>query len=288
MYSKVIAVKNQSRKNNMSVPLLLISGVFSFACLVFQGCASTQVAVRPIVAPIIINTESYTTEPRYISPEAQWYLLSRGVTLGGLGEENTIMEVHGEVLNIRSLCRSRATSFTTAQMPKDMERILKKYKTDDEYGDFYNYVMANLQRVVLCPDISYLYLTTGNTLYGMILPEVEIFPGENTVYVNALYTMRYRDSVARLLSTIIHEAGHLYIANSVKSGKISFFYLSKNLDERHSLILQVNFLKAAAQDSEFYADRTLLNWYIAWHEERIVDYNLELGLSPDDRTLFPR
>jgi len=271
------------------------SKLFISLILVLQGCTSTRLAAGPIVAPVVKTTESYTTVPRYISTEAQSFLLSNGITLDGLIDGNTIMEVQGDVNNIRSLCGTNAISFTTVQMPKDMERILKKYKTNDEYDDYYGYIMANLQRVVLCPDMNfYNNSPIGYTTYGLTILDLSgrdiIYPEENTVYINTLYSYNQhnRDSVIRLYSYVIHETAHILLHKLVADGNLPDYYLLESYSERHSYIRQVNFLKSALQDSELFIDRSFINYYIVWQEKRIVNYNTSLGLPEDDRTLFPR
>jgi len=288
MYNKVIAGEAR-HKNNISMPLLLMGGLITLVSPILQSCASTRVAVRPIVAPVVKNPESYTTEPRYISQEVYQQLLYSGMFISGLGEYLTIMDIQGAVENIRSLCGIRATSFATTQMPRDMERILRKYKTDDEYGDYYNYVLAITQRVVLCPNISRIDAPTNSIIYGFTMQGVDlIYPTENTIYVNTLHNMRDRDSVIRLISDVIHETSHMLLMRLFESGKLPEFYLSKEYSERYAYIRQNNFLKAIMQDTETYYDRTNLSWHINKREEEIIRYNLLLGLSRDDRTLFPR
>jgi hypothetical protein len=123
------------RKNKPLVWVLL-----SFAAALQTGCAATQPAsVSSAPRPgKPNNTEFFFTEPHYISPEVYQRLREGGVNLLGLGADRSILEVSGKVKNTRSLCGRRATSFAVADMPEDMERILRKYQTGDEYGDYYN------------------------------------------------------------------------------------------------------------------------------------------------------
>ena len=268
---------------------LLLTGEIVVSAISVLRCASVQPVARPVVE-IVKEIENYTTEPRYISPEAYQQLLYSRVQIIGLGEERVILDVQGEVENIGSLYGVRAISFSTTQMPKDMEKLLKKYKTADGYGDYYNYVMTTTQRVVLCPGLHFNdngpigWITYGLTIQGID----PIYPTENTIYINMLYNKRDRDSIVRLISDIVHETSHIFLEKLVESGKLPDFYLSESYTERYAYIRQVNFLKSAVQDSEFYAVRDLLKWYINVMEKIIKRYNFQLGLPADDRTLFPR
>ena len=287
MQSKTISVSKQHKRTNFSATLLLASKLVISIVPVLQGCASTQPVIR---SPVVIERETLDTEPHYISEEVYRQLRYSGLEILGIGPERVIMEVQSEVENIRSLYRSSAYSFATVNMPKDMQRLLKKYQTNDEYGDYYNYIITNLDRVVLCPNL-YLgnYHMFGQGTYGIAMAGDDlIYPGENTVYVNTFYGTSYRDHLVRWIATTIHETGHIQLIRMVESGKLPADYLLDSLQERYASIRQIAFLRSAAADKELYAVRDLLEWHIAQVERVIESCNSVLGLSPDDRTLFPR
>ncbi|MDR1389902.1 MAG: hypothetical protein LBJ31_07985 [Treponema sp.] len=275
------------RKNKPSVWLLL-----SFAAALQTGCAATQPAsVSSAPRPgKPNNAESFFTEPHYISPEIYQRLRAGGVNLLGLGADRSILDVSGKIRNIRSICGIRAASFAIANMPEDMARILKKYQTNDEFVDYYNYVVASTQRVVLCPEILLDgYNTSGNIAYGITLVGVDpIYPDESTIYVNTLYRMQHKDTIARLISNIVHETSHRLLIRLVAAGELPQIYLSLAYNERYAYIRQEAFLKNAARDPEFYSVRDLLQWHIDLTERRINSYNLQLGLPAADRALLPR
>jgi len=266
------------------------SKLFITLILVLQGCTSTRLAAGPTVAPVVKTTESYTTEPHYISPEALGQFFSHGFNVTGFGAENKIMDIQERVKNISSLYGSQAVSFAMYHMPEDMEILLKKYKTDDEYDDYFNYVKSTIQRVILCPQISWVGYKAGSTIYGFILNKADlIYPEENTVYINTMYNRQDSDSIVGLVSTIIHETSHILLRKLVEAGKLPYIYLLYPMyDERFANIRQVNFLKAAVQDPVFYGIRGYLGLLISDREKKIEDYNTSLGLPADDRTLFPR
>ena len=278
--------------NKKPTAILLLTGVlpaFFAPVLWLAGCAAAPAAIAPKAGAVVKNNDNYTAEPRYISPEIYQQLLYSGIQIIGLGEEHIIIDVQGKVESISSLYGIRAISFSTTQMPKDMERLLKRYKTDDEYDDYYNYVMAATQRVVLCPDLYFVNGPVGWITYGLVIQEIDpIYPTESTMYINMLYNRRSRDSIARLISDIVHETSHIFLAKLVKSGKLPEFYLSEAYTERYAYIRQADFLRSAIQDPEFYTVRSILKWHIDTSEKTIERYNTMLGFSSDDRTLFPR
>jgi len=283
--------KHLTRTMSAGFTFLLI-GITVFALAIFQGCASIKTTSKPVVSPaveVVIEKENYAAEPHYVSPTALLQFSALGLKISGLGAESIIMDVQEKVRNIRSLYGSQAVSFATDKMPEDMERLLKKYKTDDTYEDYYNYVMATTQRAILCPQINLTYYKPGHTINGFILNEADlIYPEENTVYINTLYNRQDSDPIIRLVSSIVHETSHILLKKLVRIGKLPYFYLMFPMyDERYANIRQVDFLKAVAQDLEFNNIHGRLMVLINDREKKIEAYNAQLGLAAGDRTLLP-
>jgi hypothetical protein len=270
------------KTNKLPAALLLAGKLLVYAAPVWQGCATTAITTRPVISPIEVKTpvnpENFTLEPYYIEDDV--FELVRSGYGNIFGRNRVIMEVQGSVESLRSLRKNRVVSFQTTNMPRDMEEILRRYKTFDEYGDFYNYVVNNVDRVLLCPTIENIGLGSG-VIYAACnydRADKELYPDERLVYVNTLYTMpMVQDSELRIISDIIHEATHK------KDGHIT----AGILNERRAYIMQVKFLRQALNDPAFSYLRAHLLWDIEWQEKKIEHDNSQLGLPAGDRALFP-
>ncbi|MDR2431834.1 MAG: hypothetical protein LBD99_06250 [Candidatus Margulisbacteria bacterium] len=200
-----------------------------------------------------------------------------------------IINVLEPVKNLRSLFKASTVSFTLANMPEDMARILQKYPAGEEYGTFYDFLVANIDRIVLCPDIYYYGISSGSIMYGIAYPALDIllYPEEASVYLNTFYGKSGWNSIITLISEVIHETKHQEINRLFMNGKIStdLFYSTVH-QERDAYIMQEKFLKFFAQDTEYALYREDIARYLRRVTTEIERYNSILGLPRGDRTLL--
>jgi hypothetical protein len=286
---KLIAVKS---KNHISPALLLAGKLLLCSTPVFlPGCAAQKPAVytlpgTPISppAPGIANT---ATEIQRIAPEVYRQIRSEYADI--FGPDRLIINVLEPVKNLRSLFKASTVSFTLANMPEDMARILQKYPAGEEYGTFYDFLVANIDRIVLCPDIYYYGISSGSIMYGIAYPALDIllYPEEASVYLNTFYGKSGWNSIITLISEVIHETKHQEINRLFMNGKIStdLFYSTVH-QERDAYIMQEKFLKFFAQDTEYALYREDIARYLRRVTTEIERYNSILGLPRGDRTLL--
>jgi len=171
-----------------------------------------------------------------------------------LGKNQSIRTFEYQVSTLRQLIGNTTVSITPQNMPLELEKMLKSLRTNDnphgnhdDYGTYYDFVIANVDRILICPD-----LIVGNARVGGVSLSLDgdiLYPNEHRVIMINSYNNIFsflgqtRGSKIIFASTVVHEAAHQEIARLWLASKIPDVYFpGGNGDERYAHIRQQEFL----------------------------------------------
>jgi len=256
--------------------------------LLWIGCRTVS-AARPI-SPAVSQAapaEEFQAEPYYITPEdyEQFRNMYRSSFMF-LGENLVILELSRPVEYLNTLRGSEAVSFTATAMPKDLQRILQRYRLSNG-EDFYSYVIERTDRFILAPALSSDSLSASGM--AVTRSQSRLYPGENITFINTWYTERQELFADWYIASVsVHEAAHHELSMLIRENKVSGEYVRWNLRERYAYIVELEFLTALLQNTTSFYRQGEIRWQIYYLENEIKRYNAELGLESGDRTLLPR
>jgi hypothetical protein len=250
------------------------------AVLFCIGCSTnaTIITTKPIIEDV------FRAEPFYVNSDDY-----KKYGIKFLGDDLVIMELINPVEYISTLRGKVAVSFTATTMPKDLEMHLKRYRmTTGE--SFYNYVISNTDRFIFCPEHE--ILIQGHVAGSAYTKSRSswLYPGENITFINMCGN--WDKSILQnwlIADVMIHEAAHHELRKLIHENTVSKDYDNFYFNERHSRIIELEFLYSLKQDFVFSSNfRWELDNTIYGLEKEVDRYNSHFELQPGDRILFPK
>ena len=273
-------------KNNKitSLKFQLVKSIYIFTgfllFFVFFGCTSTQNKTAGVTPHK--QEETYQAEPYYIDLQ-EYEKIKKSRDIDFLGEKPVILELTEQAESLYTLRGSEAVSFTVATMPKDLKIILQKYKKATG-EDFYTYVIEHTDRFILSPDLKLFTVPVAGASITKSGTRV-LYLGENITLLNTRLDFFSDWYIAKVM---VHEAAHHKLNMLIQEGKLSTEYYRLELTERHSHIIELEFLYALIWGPKSASEYNKIKFLIRQCEIDIEKYNVQLGLEPDNRTLLPR
>jgi hypothetical protein len=207
-----------------------------------------------------------------------------------LGPEPFMLEVTEQIESISTLVAPFAFSVSVKCLPRDVENVLKKYKMTDRELTYYDYVLDNVDRILLCPNITTSTGTNALGLAGVTELDQALYPNENIIYIDSFYFNQALQIVPQFMSkasTIVHEASHEELSTLIRRRQCDPKYYASRYDERYANIHQEAFWRSLLQDPQFWLWRLGIMLELNSRTQNIEKYNRQLGLDRKNRTLLP-
>jgi len=247
-------------KNKINLSILLFAKKLKLIVIIIllTSCITTKERIE--------NT--YATSIHYFDTNNYFYQQFRSWGIN----KNYIIEINEPVSRIEELFSSNIISFSVANMPADVENILRFCSPeDDSYIDYYDYVAQNADRIILLPNIKGMFgfvMTTHKDSWP--------YESESLIYLNVRYLRSSFLGSARPRNAaimIIHEAAHKELSRLMEEGRVSYGYYGKYIGERYALIKEIEF-------------REKINWHCSETLVKLQNENRYFGRPLNDRTLF--
>jgi len=261
--SKVVATEIKPRRNNL--PVLLLTGKLLLSVVPISLLAISCVTTRDH----IVNT--HASSIFYFDTENYMYEYFQTLFGDLWGGKNFIIEINESVPRLAELLGANAISFTTVNMPLDVLNLLRSCgPEDDSYEDFYDYVVQNVDRIILCPQIK------GASGFAMsVYRDFWPYQSESLVFLD-MHKIRFFSSSSKakvIAAFLVHEAGHKEILRLMSEGVLPPKYIEVDIQERHALAREMDF-------------RRKINRPDSWTSARLGELNRQYGRPRNDRTGF--
>jgi hypothetical protein len=281
---KIISVKTARQKQTRRAAFLLAGRLLlAPAPVLLTSCLSS-----PLYQHRTVAAERFPAMETYYFSEHIRKMESIAGDL--LGPEPFMLEVMEQTDSIAELVAPFAFSVPLKYLPRDVESVLKKYKMMDRNFTYYDYVLGNVDRILICPAITTSSGTKALGLAGVIELDQALYPNENIIYLDSLYYNKAIQIVPQFMSkasTIVHEASHEELSTLIKQRQCDPKYYASKYDERYANIRQEAFWQSLLRDPQFWFWHLGIILELNTRTQNIEKYNRQLGLNRGNRTLLP-